>query len=417
MKEKITPVKPAERIALLDILRGLAIFGILMVNMQMFYQPATSVIAGYTGSETIAGKISTGLIKFLFEGKFYILFSLLFGYGFWMFINKKTDDGSSILPVFRRRVAILLLFGIMHVVLLWAGDILVWYAVFGFVLILFRKKSDRSLIKWAFWLAIVPVVMTMFSLLMVRLGMADPHAAEAIKASMHEREAWMAEFIARASAVYSEGTFGEIIRIRLQEYMNLLPGVLFFYPVVLGVFLIGVWAARSGIIRNPSGHIGFFRKLLWRGLITGAIFSAIYTWSYFRTGVMTVPDIWMLVYTTSHIVAGFSLSVAYVSIIVLLYVNGRLGLPARLLAPVGRMALTNYLLQSIICTTLFFSYGFGLFGKISAFQGVLLTLAIFGLQIPFSYFWLKYFSFGPFEWLWRSLTYMKIQPFLRRQAV
>ncbi len=417
MKEKITPVKPGERIALLDILRGLAIFGILMVNMQMFYQPATSVITGYAGSETIAGKISTGLIKFLFEGKFYILFSLLFGYGFWLFINKKTADGSGILPVFRRRVAILLLFGIMHVVLLWAGDILVWYAVFGFVLILFRNKSDRSLIKWAFWLAMVPVVMTTLSVLMVRLGMADPQAAAGIEASMQEREAWMADFLARASAVYSEGTFGEIVRIRLQEYMNLLPGVLFFYPVVLGVFLVGVWAARSGIIRNPDEHVHFFRRVFWRGLITGVIFSALYTWSFFRTGAMTVPDIWMLVLTTSHIVAGFSLSVAYVSGIVLLHINGRFDLPARLLAPVGRMALTNYLLQSIICTTLFLSYGFGLFGKISAFQGLLLTIVIFGLQIPFSHIWLKYFNFGPFEWLWRSLTYMKIQPFLRRQAV
>ncbi len=414
MKEEITPVKPLERIALLDILRGLAIFGILMVNMQMFYQPATSVIAGYAGSETIADKISTVLIKFLFEGKFYILFSLLFGYGFWMFINKKTDDGSSILPVFRRRVAILLMFGILHVVFLWAGDILVWYAVFGFVLILFRKKSDRSLIKWAFWLAIVPVVMTALSVLMVRLGMSDPQAAAGIEASMQEREAWMAEFLARASAVYSEGTFGEIIRIRLQEYMNLLPGVLFFYPVVLGVFLVGVWAARSGIIRDPAGHVQLFRRILWWGLITGVVFSALYTWSFFNTGAMTVPDIWMLVLTTSHIIAGFSLSVAYVSGIVLLYINGRFGLPARLLAPVGRMALTNYLLQSIICTTLFFSYGFGLFGKISVFQGVLLTLVIFGLQIPFSLLWLKHFYFGPFEWLWRSLTYMKLQPFIRK---
>lgn len=414
MEENITPVKPAERIALLDILRGLAIFGILMVNMQMFYQPATSVIAGYAGSETIADKISTGVIKFLFEGKFYILFSLLFGYGFWMFINKKTDDGNSILPVFRRRVAILLLLGIMHVVLLWAGDILVWYAVFGFVLILFRKKSDRSLIKWAFWLAMVPVVMTALSVLMVRLGMADPQAAAGIEASMQEREAWMADFLARASAVYSEGTLREIVTIRLQEYMNLLPGVLFFYPVVLGVFLVGVWAARSGIIKNPAEHVSFFRKVLWRGLITGVIFSALYTWSFFRTGAMTVPGIWMFISMTSHIVAGFSLSVAYVSIIVLLYIKGRLGLPARLLAPVGRMALTNYLLQSIICTTLFLSYGFGLFGKISAFQGLLLTIVIFGLQIPFSRIWLKHFHFGPFEWLWRSLTYMKVQPFIRR---
>ena len=413
MTETITPVKPAERIALLDILRGLAIFGILMVNMQMFYQPATSVIAGYAGSETLADKISTVLIKFLFEGKFYILFSLLFGYGFWMFINKKTEDGSSILPVFRRRVAILLMFGILHVVFLWAGDILVWYAIFGFVLILFRKKSDRSLIKWAFWLAMVPVIMTLFSVLMVRLGMADPQAAAGIEASMLEREAWMADFLVKASAVYSEGTFGEIVRIRLQEYMNLLPGVLFFYPVVLGVFLVGFWAARSGIIREPEAHVRFFRKVMWWGLATGVIFSAVYTWSYFRTGVMTVPGIWMLFYTTSHIIAGFSLSVAYVSGIVLLHIKGRFGLPAKLLAPVGRMALTNYLLHSIICTTLFFSYGFGLLGKISAFQGVLLTIAIFGLQVPFSHIWLKYFNFGPFEWLWRSLTYMKLQPFTR----
>ena len=414
MSTSASPVTPTDRIVLLDVLRGLAIFGILMVNMQIFYRPVSLMLAGYTGSESITGMVSEAFIKMFFEGKFYVLFSMLFGYGFWIFINKKTSDGSSIIPVFRRRVFILLIFGILHVVLLWAGDILVFYALFGFILLLFRRVSDRGLIKWAIWLALIPVLLTAFSTLMVFLAGLDPDAKAAVESSMQGRKDYMQSVIENATAIYSSGSFSEIVSVRLHEYRILLPGIVFFYPLVLAMFLTGVWAARKDLIRNYSLHIPFFRKLFWWGLSVGVPANLIYTYSYFHLRIDNV-DIFTVLSTLGHIIGGIFLSLSYVSAIVLLVNRGRLSAFNSYLAPAGRMALTNYLMHSIICTTLFLSYGFGLFNQINPFQGILLTMLIFSLQILYSNWWLKRFSYGPFEWIWRKLTYAKMIRFRKNQ--
>ena len=410
MNSSVTPVAQSERIVLLDVLRGLAIFGILMVNMQIFYRPVSHMLAGYPGFVSVADTISEIVIKFFFEGKFYVIFSMLFGYGFWLFINKPAPEGKSTIPVFRRRVFFLLLFGVLHVVLLWAGDILVFYALFGFLLIAFRRKSERGLLRWAFWLAIIPVVLMIFFVGLTMLAMMNPEAGEAVDASLQERMNFMESILGKATAAYSSGSFGEIVSVRLTEYQLLLPGIFFFYPMVFAMFLVGVWAARKGIIRNPEYHLPFFRKVFWRGLAVGLLANTVYTYSYFHTSA-AMANIYAVLLTAGHIIGGISFGMAYVSAIVLLANKGRLSGFGSLMAPVGRMALTNYLMQSIICTTIFLSYGFGLFGSITAWQGILLTMIIFGFQVYFSRLWLRHFSYGPFEWLWRSLTYLKIQPF------
>ncbi|MFO7924138.1 MAG: DUF418 domain-containing protein [Bacteroidales bacterium] len=405
-----SPVTSTERIVLLDVLRGLAIFGILMVNMQIFYRPVSLMLAGYPGFISIADTIAEILIKFFFEGKFYVIFSMLFGYGFWLFINKPGHEGKSIIPVFRRRAFFLLIFGILHVVLLWAGDILVFYALFGFLLIAFRRKSGRSLIKWAIWLILIPIIISSLGVLMTVLASMDPEAKTAVDASLQERATFMESMIVKASAVYSTGSFTEIVSIRLREYQLLLPGILFFYPMVFAMFLTGVWAAKKEIIRNYQDHLPFFRKTFRIALITGLIANTIYTYSYFQTSA-AMADIYSVLYSAGHIIGGISFGIAYISGIVLLVNRGKLKGFGSLMSPVGRMALTNYLMHSIICTTLFLSYGFGLFSQITAWQGVLLTIVIFGIQIYYSKVWLKYFDYGPFEWLWRSLTYGRLMKF------
>jgi uncharacterized protein len=409
MTPLITPTTASQRIELLDALRGFAIFGILMVNMPLFFKPVTSMLLGYTGSENSLELISQLFIKFFFEGKFYVLFSMLFGYGFWLFINRTSADGKSIIPTFRWRVFFLMLFGIAHIVFLWAGDILLWYAILGFILLLYRKVSDRGLIKWAVWLALVPTLLFSIFTFFAFLASMDPTSKEAFNAGLRENAAGMQMLHDQAYQIYSTGSYTEIIITRITEYLTLLPGALFFYPVVLAMFLTGVWAARKGIIKNYIEHLPFFRQLLKWGLIIGIPVSAAYVYAYTQAP-MSQPGIWSLLGTTGHTVSGIMLGMAYVSAIVLLTAKGSLGKLLRLIAPVGRMALTNYLLHSIICTTLFLPYGFGLFGEIEIWQGILLTFMIFSLQIPFSIFWLKHFNYGPFEWLWRSLTYWKIQP-------
>jgi uncharacterized protein len=411
MTSQITPTTASQRIELLDALRGFAIFGILMVNMPLFYKPVTSMLLGFDGSVGTLNLVSEMFIKFFFEGKFYVLFSMLFGYGFWLFINRNRPDGKSIVPTFRLRVFFLFLFGIAHIVLLWAGDILLWYALFGLWLISFRKVSDRGLIKRAIWIALIPSFFMIIVSLFTILAGINPEAKEAMSASMEGSAANMQMLADKAREVYSAGSFAEIVSVRIKEYLTVTSGaVIMFYPMVLAMFLLGVWAARKNLIKNYMEHLPFFRKALAWGLIIGLVFNIIYAWTYTQVA-MSQPGPLSLLGTFSHSLGGLMFCLVYVSAIVLLAAKGRINRFLRLLAPVGRMALTNYLLHSLICTTLFLPYGFGLFSKIDAWHGILLTVIIFALQIPFSNLWLKHFNYGPFEWLWRSLTYWKLQPF------
>jgi uncharacterized protein len=415
MKANYSPVKISERIVLLDVLRGLAIFGILMVNMPLMYEPMVKILAGANPDATTSQLISESIIKFFFEGKFYVIFSFLFGYGFWLFMNKTTPDGSSIIPVFRRRLIILLIFGIAHVLLLWSGDILVFYALFGFVLILFRRSSGRKILKWSVWLMLIPSLVTAVLMGFIGLVSQNPEAKAAIDANMMQGIREMHQMVVEASLIYSQGSFFEMVMMRLKEYQALLPAIIFFYPVVLGVFLLGLWAARKELLADFSSKLPFFRNLFWWSLGIGLIANSLYIIA-FRHAVMSIPSGWSLLATSMHTLGGISLGFFFISALVLIFAKGKCNWLGSMLAPVGRMALTNYLMQSVICAFLFHSYGLGLFGKITTWQGMMLTVLIFSVQVLFSRWWLSRFRFGPLEWLWRSLTYFKRIPMKKTAA-
>lgn len=414
MRTIAAPVPVKERIVLLDVLRGMAIFGILMVNMQLFIKPMSHMLLGFQESAPLAERLSVIFIKFFFEGKFYVLFSLLFGYGAYLFMHKSTAEGISILPFYRRRMFFLLIFGILHVVLLWPGDILVFYALFGFLLLAFRKVSDKGLLKWAVWLMIIPPLITALFTLVISLMLKIPEASQAMEANLEGSAGVLQGIADKAFSAYTGGSYGEMVRMRLYEYQVLLPGVLFFYPVVLAMFLLGHLAARKGLMRDPGANLPFFRKTAAWGAGIGFPMSLLFVFTYMNMSTSQL-DIYQVFNLLAMAFGGVSLGIFYLSMVVILVSKGNLKTFSHWLAPVGRMALTNYLLQSIICTTIFYAYGFGLMGKFNTFQGILLTILIFALQIPFSHFWLKHFHYGPFEWLWRSLTYMKIQPFRKKQ--
>ena len=410
MKTIAAPVLSANRVTMLDTIRGFALFGILMVNMQYFYQPMFSVMLGFQETGTELDKASTLLIKFLFEGKFYVIFSSLFGYGFAIFLSKPLTAGLSILPVLQRRLGVLLLFGILHLVLIWTGDILIFYSIFGFILLLFIKVSNKGLVKWAIWLVSIPIALNALLLFFVWMGSQVPEAASAIEAGFAEAAANVRTMAENATRVYTYGSFGEMVLMRLSEYQFLAPGVLFFYPVVLAMFMLGLLAGRLRLIENFAEHLPFFRKALWIGLAVGLPFSLIYGYSYLKVDPVAM-DIYSVMHTAGHALGGIFIGMFYVSALVLLASKNKLKTFSAWLSPVGQMALTNYLLHSIICTTIFYGYGFGLYGQIGAFQGVLIAIAIFMVQIPFSRFWMSRFHYGPFEWVWRTLTYGKVQPF------
>ena len=411
MEHRVSPVAVKDRIQILDILRGFAIFGILMVNMYLFYNPLSYILIGSQSGGALIPVLSESFIKFFFEGKFYAMFSMLFGYGFWLFINKPVSDGVRIIPVFLRRMFFLLLFGIAHIVLLWPGDILFFYALFGFALVLFRNMSDDRLISWAVSFALVPAVASMFFMALFAVFAHIPEAAEAIDNSMAESAVAMRMLADEAMKVYTTGSWVEIAGMRIREWTTLSQGGIFmFYPVVLGMFLFGAWIARRGYVSNYRDHLTLIRRTFWWSLGLGLVFNTLYTISY-QHAIPTVFNSWSFLGAFTHTAGGISFSLFYATSFILLISKGKIHKFAQQISAVGRMALTNYLLHSIICTTLFLSYGFGLMGKIEIWQGILLTIVIYALQIPFSNWWLSKFKYGPFEWLWRSLTYWKIQAF------
>lgn len=404
----LQPVEQRKRIVILDVLRGFALLGILMVNMQFFNVPFTIIMGeGRLWTDPVNSG-ANWLIDFFFHGKFYVLFSLLFGMGFYLFLQKADEAGRAIVTIFRRRLLILLAIGVLHVLLLWYGDILVIYALFGFVLVWFRRKSNRTVLIWAGVFMLLPVFFTALIAGFINIMLSIPEAAAEIQAAFAGQEAQLSELTRQALLTYAQGSFPEIISMRLTEYSFILGGILFHFPFVMGMFLVGMFFGRKGYFSDIGINTGFFKKLLFISLPL-ALIANYFLAQYIPRTSQTMPDLELIIVTAGFAIGGPSMTFVYISLIALCIHRGWFLWLSERIAVTGRMALTNYLTQSIIATTIFYSYGLGLYGQVNVWQGIILTVCIYIIQIIWSQYWLKYYRFGPFEWLWRSLTYWKMQ--------
>jgi uncharacterized protein len=415
MSTKIQPVQSSGRIEIVDFIRGFALFGILMVNMPLMNAPFTTEIGEFILWKDPANHSAITFIRLFFTGKFYTIFSMLFGIGFYLFIRKAEEGNRQIVSLYRFRLLWLLIFGILHIVFLWYGDILLIYALAGFIMVWFRKKSVKTLVIWAAIFMSVPVLLTSFFAFIISVAQQMPGASEEIGHSFHEAFVNMKLLTENALKVYPNGTFSEIIRMRLSEYANMAGAIIFFIPNVLAMFLVGMALAKKEVFSRLSVQMAFFKKMFLFALpvaIAGNI-----GFVYFAQNSSMVK----LSYNSAFYVAGMSiggvaLALVYISLIALsfqkIYPSGF----AKAIISTGKMALTNYIMQSVICTTLFFSYGFGLYGKVNIWQGIILTVVIFFVQVVFSQFFMKRFQYGPFEWLWRSLTYRRVQKMKRTNS-
>ncbi|HPR33128.1 MAG TPA: DUF418 domain-containing protein [Prolixibacteraceae bacterium] len=408
MSSVYQPLKDRERLEILDFLRGFALLGILMVNLPLMNAPFTCEMKNFMIWTDPINKAFAFVIKFFFTGKFYPLFSMLFGIGFYFFLKKFDEVRKPILPTYRFRLMWLLLFGILHVVLLWYGDILIVYALMGFVMVWFRKKSNKTLITWAVCLITLPVVLVGLLVGLFQLAMNYPEVAGQINQSLETAMAQLTAFTQKALETYPSGTFSEIVSIRLEEYQSMMGSLIIFFPNVLAFFLVGIVLGKKRVFTDLLARRSFFVKLLLWSLpvaLAGNLLLAI-TASDVNYSMLT-PG--MLYNLAASSIGGPALTLVYISSLVLIYQNGFFGKLAGAIGKTGRMALTNYLMQSVICTTLFFSYGLGLYGKVNLWQGMLLVLAVYLVEVIWSHFWLSHFRFGPMEWLWRTLTYRKAQ--------
>jgi uncharacterized protein len=394
------PVRPEERLVHLDILRGFALLGILLVNFEFFSRAILNIVQGADPSLTGLDRAVDWTVMALAEGKFYALFSVLFGAGFALMWERAQAAGRGFYGLYFRRLAVLAVFGLAHGALVWAGDILFVYAVTGFVMtLLFRKTPQSRLVKWAIAFLAVPVLLNWSLWGMVELSRADPGAHAEVVASFEMQQRYFDERIARTEAIYATGSFAEATRERFGELMALISFAPFWVLPVLGYFLLGRWLLVSGRLKAPDRFPGFFAW--WRrwGLLLGLV-SSLAAASLLQDIPLHLPSLQLAVGGTLAAIGAPMLMLGYMGQV--LHHQERL----KWLAPAGRMALTNYLLQSLVWTTVFLGYGLGLWGAIPRAVQPLVVVGFFVVQAVMSRWWMRRFRFGPMEWVWRRLVYL-----------
>lgn len=379
-----------ERIMSLDIIRGFAILGIFLVNMLSFHSPIL-YLDPLTWWDSPLDQGIYKVINVLAEGSFYPLFAMLFGYGLVILRERTLARGLNFRVVAIRRLTVLLVIGIIHAFLIWHGDILITYALIGFLFLLLLSASSKVMLITGALLAIIPNLF--FSLLMtVAVSIVPEQELVVYSNSITDGE--------QAAHVYAEGSFVEITAQRFKDWFAVNNPLNFIILVimVLPPFLIGGGAAKLKLMERV--------KKLRKPLTVG--FSIFLVFGLF---LKLLPYIFTYNLATQYVAYSFGgpmLAIGYALGIALLS-ESRWRKPLAIFAPVGKMSLSNYLFQSIIATLIFYSYGLGFFGKVSALWGTALAFAVYGLQIILSRLWMKHHLYGPAEWIWRTATYGKKQ--------
>ena len=407
---RVAPVSGTERIATLDILRGFALFGILVMNIQAFAMIAAAYINPPAVAPTGTAEYAIWLVSHVFfDKKFITLFTMLFGAGIVLMTQRAQAVGNGPLTLHYRRMLWLLVIGLIHAYLIWYGDILTAYALIGMVAVFMRHWSPRRLVIAS--LVLLALQQGVFALIGAGITMLPPEEIAIIA-----DESWLATgSYALAEIEAYRGSYAEQLAMRVQHSLAMqffgIPTEQFFY--LLGVMALGMAAFKSGLMTGEWSNRAYTR-LAAIGLALGLPLVALGL-------VMNENAGWEMTFSLyfgrmPNTLAAPLLALAYTALVIL--AARRFG-PAMqaLFAPVGRMAFSNYLAQSIICTLIFYGHGLGLFMEVGRVGQILIVLAIWIAMPLWSRAWLARFRFGPAEWLWRSLVYRKAQPMLRRASV
>ncbi|GIP33806.1 DUF418 domain-containing protein [Paenibacillus sp. J2TS4] len=393
------PIVADERIQLLDIARGLAILGILFVNITFY---SSSLQAIQYQIELWPDFWNQAVKKFLdivITGKFIAIFAFLFGYGMILFKDRAGQKGRRFGALYSRRLLALLIFGLLHGWFIWFGDILVHYALLGFVLLIFHKCKPKTLLIWAILLImLIPVLMLISSGESAATPKISPEFQQLIQ-----------QFIERDQAIYGSGSFAAIQQQRILDWYASVMNQLIFYPQILGLFLMGAYFAKRKLFHDLSANRPVLTKIcLWTG---GIGLTSILLPILLELTARTSAAGWIDKLNVFHYLLGSpSIGLFYITLLALLVRKKAWEQALEPLANVGRMAFTNYIMQSVLCTLIFYSYGLGWYGQVGPLTGSLIALIVFGLQLLFSALWLRRFKMGPLEWIWRTVTYLSVSP-------
>lgn len=397
--EALAPVRASERIMEIDILRAFALLGIVLVNFS-----SSSLGGPEFANQTGADRAVNFITETFFNGKFYPLFSLLFGFGMAIQMVRAEARGIRFSAFYLKRLAILYAIGVVHFLFVWEGDILHVYAFYGLFLLLFSKLSDRKLLLVAaLCITIAALQKPLFSALNLSETVTPSGAQQ--QGSFYAESSYTDMVIARTARLGRD-------TIDLKAYLGGLD--------IFGMFLLGLYAGRKRLLQDVAKNIDFIKRIMIVALAVGllglgwffvlrrlALFAGSED-SLLSKGVsfLSTP----MVSTIAKLYYKPALALFYGSAL-LLILQSRFGLKMlKPLAGAGRMALTNYLTQNVIAAALFYGCCLALYGKVGFLTVSLIASTVYLIQIPFSLWWLKLFRFGPMEWIWRSLTYGKLQP-------
>lgn len=410
-KDIARPVRTKERYILLDALRGLALFGICLANFQEFS------LFSFLKEEVASGMPTAGIdrviryILYIFiDGKFYTLFSLLFGIGFSIIISNAAQKQVNGFPIFYRRMAILLLIGFVHLLFIWSGDILMLYALLGLFLPLFRNMSNKGLLITAAFFLLLPIVIdAIIGVLGINLSAPVVRTQQYYCARYGITDDNFAYWL-RDADNYPD-VFRFLIQgafVRMQEFID---GNRAFK--VLGLFLLGFYIGRNRLYAQLDKNVKLLKRITVRGFTIGLPVSLLYAWSSMNTHPWGLAG-HTLLYTFSV----FPMGLAYASGFSLFYLCRQNHRIFRLLAAPGRMALTNYIGQSLWGIIIFYGIGLGFGADTGLIYVLLIAMGVYIIEIAFSHLWLHFCRFGPLEWIWRMLTYGKwlalTKPFIHR---
>jgi uncharacterized protein len=410
--QPLGPTQPEERISLIDVLRGLALFGIIVANMRGFAGPLTSYFRPSLIWHTRLDFWVQAFIDTFVQGKFITIFAFLFGVGFVLQFTRAEKRHGRFVRVYLRRLFALILIGALHQLLFWWGDILISYALGGFLLIPFRKRKNKTILIWALALMIGPLVGGSGFALYRHLRPQSPaKQEESRKKAVEKRQKSEAEMW-QTVKVYQTGNYLQIFKERLGELKRENRTQPIVVLMTLPIFLLGLWVWRQGILQDPAAHRALLKKGLVLGAVVGIPMNIAFVWG---ANIMAAqpqagpPTPFMLLGGFLAIFGRPMLSMSYACAVALLFLNGSWQRRMMPFAAIGRTALSNYLLQTIVGTTIFYGYGGGLFAGVHLVWLLALSVVIYALQAPLSNWWLSRYRFGPAEWIWRSMTYGKGQ--------
>ncbi len=402
-KTQIYSTFPSERIISIDVLRGVAVLGILIMNIQSF-----SMIGAAYINPTAYGDLSdmnkwVWIFSNLFANdKFMSIFSMLFGAGIIIFTSRAVAKGKSAGNLHYRRIFWLFIFGMIHAYLIWYGDILVAYSLCGALVFVFRKMKPKTLVLISIAFFIIPVLFNLGSGLTIKYWPEESYN--------QNMQTWLppADVIENEISIM-RGSWIEQMKVRVPSAF-FLQTFLFLWQSfwrIISMMLLGMALYKWGILSAQRSKM-FYLKLALTGLIAGFFITGVGIIENFNAG--WSMDYSMFFGSQFNYIGSIGVALGYISLVMLVCKSLRFIKFKHIFSAIGKMAFTNYILMSIICTLIFYGHGLGLFGQVERSVQILIVFAIWILIMIISPIWLKHYQYGPLEWLWRVLTYWKVQP-------